>query len=75
MTPTYDAPTETEPHSEEVTPEEVHESFTALPEATQNGIGAAISEESPTTPGVLDKAARKLKKKELKALKKGRKRN
>src|SRR5580704_13601847 len=70
MTPTYDTLTETEPHSAEVTPEEAHHGTTALPDAAQNGFGAAISEESPVPPRALDKTARKLEKKKLKALKK-----
>jgi polyphosphate kinase len=85
MAPTHETLTETEPHSE-VNPEEVHESFAAvpsggvhvepeaiLPEAPRNGF---MPEESPTHPATAEeaaRAARKLEKKELKAHKSAKK--
>jgi polyphosphate kinase len=78
MTPTHDTLTDTE-LSEEVEPEEIHNSFTtatsdgyqiadgtALPEEAQSNFQAAIPEESPVNPEILEKAARKQDKKQMK---------
>jgi polyphosphate kinase len=86
MTPIHDTLTEAELHSEEVKPEETHDSVTtatsdefriedeaALPEETQNNFGTAMPEELSANPGALEDAARKQEKKKLKAQKKAEK--